>query len=94
MSTDNIITFLKRKKIIPTDSKILQFDQRIIEYANVVPLLGRLEALEILCENLEKQNVFLAGRFGRWEYLWSVEAARSGYEAATLVQNSLIKNVE
>jgi len=31
-----------------------------------------------MLDTLEQQNTFVAGRYGSWDYLWTVESARSG----------------
>lgn len=56
---------------------------RTIPYANVVFDHQRAEALDTIRDWMEDvAGVALAGRYGRWEYLWTDGAVRSGWRAA------------
>lgn len=56
---------------------------RTIPYANVVFDHRRAEAVDTIRDWVEGvAGVALAGRYGRWEYLWTDGAVRSGWRAA------------
>jgi protoporphyrinogen oxidase len=90
-SISKIVKMLKKKRLIPMDAELLNFDQRIIPYANIVPTLGRAEIVAEMKSIFEKTDIFLCGRFGSWEYLWSVESAVSGIKIAERIRAEVVK---
>lgn len=50
-------------------------------YANVVFDTGMEERRDLVRAWVEQQNIFPAGRFGEWEYLWSNQSMMSGMNA-------------
>lgn len=77
--------WLKRMKdvgVFSSSAKIMHKRSRKVSYANVIPLVGRQQQARKIRDELKRFGVYTAGRYGSWEYLWTVEAARSGYHAA------------
>jgi hypothetical protein len=89
---NKIVKMLKKKRLIPVDAELTDFDQRIIPYANIVPTLGRAEIVADMKSIFEKTDIFLCGRFGSWEYLWSVESAASGIKIAEQIRAEIVKS--
>lgn len=58
-------------------AKINQFD-----YANVIFTHHIYDSRKIVRDYLLSQNIYTAGRFGEWGYLWSDQAVRSGLNIA------------
>jgi protoporphyrinogen oxidase len=50
-------------------------------YANVVFVLGMEERRDSVKGWVEAQDIYLAGRFGEWDYLWSNQSMMSGLNA-------------
>ena len=68
--------------LVPHESSLIAFQTKIIEYANITPTVERDVTVQRVKSLLNESDISLAGRYGAWSYLWSVESARSGYEAA------------
>lgn len=83
------VDFLRLSEIIPEDAVIVQASETQHPYGNIVPTLGRQQAVEEIQGILSPKGVHLAGRFGRWQYLWTVEAARDGHTSALKVLEEL-----
>ena len=61
-----------------TESEILQKDIRVKPYANVSFYLGMEDDRSLIREHLKEQKIYTAGRFGKWDYLWSDQSLLSG----------------
>ncbi len=90
-SIDEVIKMLKKKSLVPPDAELISFDQRVIPYANIVPTLDRAKTVSNIKTVFEGVEIYLSGRFGSWEYLWSVESAASGIQVAEQVHAQLVK---
>ncbi len=73
---------LIKLKILAGEREILWVREREIEYANVIFDHNRAGALSVIYPWVRSQDILLAGRYGEWGYLWSDDAARSGWKAA------------
>lgn len=56
-------------------------DIRHLPYANVVFYNGMEEDREIVSNYAKEKGIITAGRWGKWEYLWSNQSFISGYNA-------------
>lgn len=61
-----------------TESEILQKDIRVKPYANVSFYLGMEDDRSLIREYLKEEKIYTAGRFGKWDYLWSDQSLLSG----------------
>ena len=77
-----LFDYLKGHGLIPSDSVLIYQAKQSFDYGNVVPTLGSEGALASIKNYLSSNGIYVAGRYGAWEYLWTLEAARSGFEAA------------
>ncbi len=57
---------------------IVTTDCRIIPYANVVFERGMVEIRQNVIDYLKSKEIYVAGRFGEWDYLWSDQSLLSG----------------
>ena len=57
---------------------IITTDCRIIPYANVVFEHGMIEKRRSVIDYLKSKEIYVAGRFGEWDYLWSDQSLLSG----------------
>jgi protoporphyrinogen oxidase len=73
---------LKEMSLISHGSSLLASQVKLIEYANIMPTVERNSTVQEVESLLNASQIYLAGRYGAWSYLWSVESARSGYESA------------
>lgn len=89
---NKVVKMLKKKRLIAADAELIDFDQRIIPYANIVPTLGRAEIVADMKSIFEETDIYLCGRFGSWEYLWSVESAASGIKVAERIGAEVVKS--
>ena len=78
---ENSIYAMEKMNIASRD-KIVVTDVRMLEFGNVTFYAGMEADRSIITGWLNEQDVYLAGRFGTWEYLWSHQALLSGFEAA------------
>ena len=53
-----------------------------LSWGNVVFDLGMEERRDLVLNWLKRVGIVSAGRFGKWDYLWSNQAFMSGLEAA------------
>jgi protoporphyrinogen oxidase len=67
------------------DIEFLKHDK--IEYGNVVFYNDMEQDREIITDWLTEQGIYLAGRFGEWDYFWSHQAMESGFKAAEKLLN-------
>ncbi len=78
---------LIKLNILTSEREILWIRHREIQYANVIFDHSRAGALQTICPWLKTHGIHLAGRYGEWGYLWSDDAARSGWKAAAEIIN-------
>ena len=84
----NCIDGLEKLKIA-TQGDIELTDHRTLEYGNVTFYKGMEYDRDYVRDWLGSKGIILAGRFGKWEYLWSNQAMISGFEAAESVEGTL-----
>lgn len=60
------------------ENEIIYKDFRIKQYANVSFYLGMEDDREIIRKFLDESKIYTAGRFGKWDYLWSDQSLLSG----------------
>jgi len=65
-----------------SEQEILFVHHTHVPYANVVFDLGMEQRRDFVRKWVESQGIYLAGRFGKWDYLWSNQALMSGFQAA------------
>jgi len=56
-------------------------DCRFLEYGNVTFYHGMENDRKIILDYLEKLDIKIVGRFGKWEYLWSDQSLISGVKS-------------
>jgi len=88
----SIESLLKMNLFSKKDIKYV--DIRKIEYANIVFDHQIYEARNKIINFLEKNNIFGAGRYGEWKYLWSNESFLSGKRAAEKIYNITANNLK
>ena len=66
---------------LATVDDIVVLDHRRVSFANVVFDLGMEERRDRVRAWLTSKNIYTAGRFGEWAYLWSNQAMMSGLRA-------------
>ncbi|EOH2101696.1 hypothetical protein ACLWRT_001778, partial [Campylobacter jejuni] len=64
------------------EEDIILKDYRILPYGNVIFYHDMEKDREKIRNFLESCNIHTAGRFGKWEYLWSDQSLLSGKEIA------------
>jgi protoporphyrinogen oxidase len=64
---------------------ILDIKTTLVPFGYVVPCLGHARAAAHVLEWLQQQNIEAAGLHGRWKYVWSDAAYRSGEAAAAAI---------
>lgn len=69
---------LIKAKIIKPQDKVKLISTKDIKYAYVIYDHNRIDNLKIINKFLRRNNVYTAGRYGKWEYLWMDEAILSG----------------
>ncbi len=79
---DQVLNDLKRCGLIRPGDTILHTSARFVKYANVIFDLERTDALKIVHEYLDEQNILYCGRYGDWGYHWTDESFKSGETAA------------
>jgi len=75
---EKVINDLIRARIIKPKDKVRLINTKDIQYAYVIYDHDRLRNLDIIRAYLRKYNIYSAGRYGRWEYLWMDDAILSG----------------
>lgn len=66
---------IEKKDILKTHSKY-------IKYANIIFDKNIYKSRDLIIEFLKKKNIYCAGRYGEWKYLWSNQAFLSGKKVA------------
>ncbi len=77
---ENVMTFLKNMGL--GDGSISVADTRTLQYANVIFTKDMSRNRNIILNFLAGKNIYTAGRFGEWDYLWSDQALLSGKSSA------------
>jgi hypothetical protein len=78
---DQVITDLRRCKILREEDRILSRDAITVEYANAICDLDRAKALETMHGYLDDIGIHYCGRYGDWGYMWADESFISGERA-------------
>jgi protoporphyrinogen oxidase len=65
-----------------TRAEIRAVEARHVPFGYVIPSLGHAAASAEIIAWLKRQSIETAGLFGRWKYMWSDVAYRSGEQAA------------
>ena len=73
---------LHKMDLIKNDSEVIFMHHKKLSWGNVVFDLGMEERRDLILNWLKSAGVVSAGRFGKWDYLWSNQAFMSGLEAA------------
>ena len=67
----------------------MSINTKDIKYAYVIYDHQRQDNLKIINEFLHRHNIYNAGRYGQWEYLWMDEAILSGKKVAKTVESKM-----
>lgn len=84
---EKVVQDLIKAKIIKPKDKIRLINLQDIKYAYVIYDHNRLNNLEVIKKFLRKHNIYNAGRYGQWEYLWMDEAILSGKNIAKEIKS-------
>jgi len=84
---DNVIKDLIKAKILKSRDKIELIDLQDIKYGYPIYDHSRKENVTIIENYLKKFSIYLAGRYGKWEYQWMHDAILDGKRAAEEVKN-------
>ncbi len=77
---EHVIDALQRMNISrPEDIQVK--DIRHLPYGNVVFYQGMEEDRQVVRDYVQSLGIISVGRWGRWDYLWSNQAFKSGYNA-------------
>jgi protoporphyrinogen oxidase len=75
---DKVIRDLIKTRVLKAKDKTKLISVKDIKYAYIIYDHERLSNLRAINKFLRKYNIYTAGRYGRWEYLWMDEAILSG----------------
>jgi len=84
---EKVIQDLIKAKIIKPKDKVKLINTKDIKYAYVIYDHHRLGNLKVINKFLKKHNIYSAGRYGQWEYLWMDEAILSGKRVVKEIEN-------
>lgn len=79
---DKVIYDLIGAKVITARDRVKLINTENIKYAYVIYDHSRLKNFKKINNFLRKNDIFTAGRYGRWEYLWMDDAIASGKDIA------------
>lgn len=79
---DPVIDGLRRAGIVREGDKVLTRHTKLVEYANVIFDLERMQAVETVHGYLNDVGIAYCGRYGDWGYMWTDESFVSGEGAA------------
>lgn len=82
-----VIRDLIKVGIFKHDDKIKLIGTKDIKYAYVIYDHNRINNLKAINKFLKAHNIYNAGRYGRWEYLWMDEAILSGREVVEEIKS-------
>ncbi|GBQ34980.1 NAD(P)-binding protein [Gluconacetobacter azotocaptans] len=77
---ENCLVALEKMKLVTREDIIFTHHKRL-PYGNVVFDRHMEERRDLVRDWVRSQDVYLAGRFGEWDYLWSNQAFMSGIRA-------------
>jgi protoporphyrinogen oxidase len=83
-----VVDDLKRAGVLECNDQIMFGDVTDIKYGYVIFDNERKPATKCIHDYLKQHEVYPAGRYGEWAYLWSDEAILSGRKAARQVQKA------
>jgi protoporphyrinogen oxidase len=89
---EKIIKGLMDMEIIKSKKDIVVKYPMVIKDAYVIYNKERERILPKITAMLEKQGIYLAGRWGRWEYSSMEDAVLEGFESADKILNSKVKS--
>jgi protoporphyrinogen oxidase len=78
----NTLMALHKMKLIQSDSEVMFMHHKKLLWGNVVFDQGMEERRDKILNWLKIAGIVSAGRFGKWDYLWSNQAFMSGLRAA------------
>lgn len=70
-----------------TADEVIDARTNVCNFSYVTPFLGHAAVTQGILDWLEQQGIFPAGLHGRWKYVWSDAAYRSGEDAAQKIQS-------
>lgn len=73
----SIYNFLEKMKLASKSNVILS-DIRSLDYANAIFYKDTIKNRDFIIDFYENNHVYCAGRFGKWDYLWSDQSLLSG----------------
>lgn len=79
----NCIYALKKMKLA-SENDIIAKDFRIMDFGNIIFRKDTRQNADHIIDWLELNSIHPIGRFGKWDYLWSDQAFKSGYEATVI----------
>jgi protoporphyrinogen oxidase len=84
---DRVIDGLKKSGVVRERDRILTRHAKVVEYANVIFDLDRMQAVETVHGYLDDVGIAYCGRYGDWGYMWTDESFISGERAAETALN-------
>lgn len=85
---DRTINDLIKAKILKDKARIKVIDVRDVKYGYPIYDHNRKDSMKLIDDYLRRFNIFLAGRYGRWEYQWMHDAILDGRRVAQEVINT------
>ncbi|MFL0165544.1 protoporphyrinogen/coproporphyrinogen oxidase [Candidatus Clostridium helianthi] len=82
---NNIYDFIEKAKIASKNSVILS-DIRSLDHTNVIFYRDTIKNRDYIIDFYEKNQIYCAGRFGQWDYLWSDQSLLSGKNAINKIK--------
>ncbi|MDO8603577.1 MAG: FAD-dependent oxidoreductase [Candidatus Omnitrophota bacterium] len=84
--TNKVVKDLIRAKILKKKGEIELIDVRDVKYGYPIYDHNRNANMKIISSYLKRFDVFLAGRYGKWEYQWMHDAVLDGKRVAKEVR--------
>lgn len=81
-----VLSDLYRIQLLDVKDEIDIAEVHYIPYANVIFDHHRQHNLSIVQDYLEEKTIICCGRYGAWDYYWSDESIKSGWQAASKLQ--------
>lgn len=78
----DILQLLQAYSILDHGATVLDCETKFFKYANIVPDLNQIKNSQSYAQQFSAYDIHLVGRYGQWQYLWTVESARSGRDKA------------
>lgn len=85
---EQVISYGEKMKIFKQED-ILIHNYKVLPYGNVTFYHNMEKDREIIRSFLHACNIYTAGRFGEWDYLWSDQSLLSGKKVADKIANHL-----